>query len=56
MRTAYRVLMNVGCIPPELEMRKEIINIKSLINTIEDDKKRARKSKELNISSTWNLI
>ncbi len=48
LRIAYRFLKNAGCIPPELETRNEIINLHSLINTIDDDKERLRKIRELN--------
>jgi hypothetical protein len=48
LRMAYRFLKNSGCIPPELEMRKELINMNTLINTIDDDKERLKKIRELN--------
>ncbi len=48
LRLSYKILKNAGCIPPELEMRNEIINLCSLINTIDDDKERLRKIRELN--------
>ena len=48
LRIAYRVLKNAGYIPPEIELRNEIINMSSLINTIDDDKERLKKIKELN--------
>ena len=48
LRMAYRFLKNAGCIPPELEMRNEIINLCDLLNTIDDDKERLKKIKELN--------
>jgi len=48
LRIAYRILKNAGCIPPEIEMRNEIINMSALINTIDDDKERLKKIKELN--------
>lgn len=48
LRAAYRVLKNAGCIPPELEDRKVIMNLRSLIDTIDDDGERLRKVKELN--------
>lgn len=48
LRMAYRFLKNAGCIPPELEVRKEIINMKELINTIDDDKERLKRLRELN--------
>jgi hypothetical protein len=48
LRPAYRVLKNSGCIPPELELRKEILSLRELINTLDDDKVRLRKIRELN--------
>ncbi len=48
LRAAYRVLKNAGCIPPELEIRKEIMNLKDLINTLDDERERLRKIRELN--------
>ncbi len=48
LRSAYRVLKNSGCIPPELELRKEVLSLRDLINTIDDDKERLRKIRELN--------
>jgi len=48
LRMAYRVLKNAGCLPPELELRNDIINLRDLIRTIDDDQKRIRKIRELN--------
>jgi len=48
LRIAYRILKNANCTPPELEFRKEVINLCSLVNTIDDDKERMKKLKELN--------
>lgn len=48
LRIAYKFLKNAGCIPPELEERKEIMNMCTLINTIDDDKERLKKIRELN--------
>ncbi len=48
LRMAYRILKNAACIPPELELRNEIINMSALINTIDDDKERLKKIRELN--------
>jgi hypothetical protein len=48
LRMAYRVLKNAGCPPPELELRNEIMNLRDLIRTIDDDQKRIRKIRELN--------
>ena len=48
LRMAYRVLNNAGHIPPELELKKEIMNLRSLIETIDDDAERLKKLAELN--------
>ncbi len=48
LRMAYKFLKSSGCIPPELEMRKEIVNLCSLMNTIDDDQERLKKIRELN--------
>ena len=48
LRLSYRILKNSGCIPPELELRKEIITLRELIRAIDDDKERLRKIRELN--------
>ncbi|MEW6600042.1 MAG: DnaJ family domain-containing protein [Nitrospirota bacterium] len=48
LRAVYRILKNSGYVPPELELRNEIINLKSLISTIDDDQERLRKLRELN--------
>jgi len=48
LRMAYRILKNAGCLPAELELRKEVLNLRELINTIDDDKDRIKKIRELN--------
>jgi hypothetical protein len=48
LRMAYKFLKNAGCVPPELEMRNEIINMCSLMNTLDDDKERLKKIRQLN--------
>jgi hypothetical protein len=48
LRMAYRILKNAGCVPPEIELRNEIINLSALINNLDDDKKRLKKLRELN--------
>ncbi len=48
LRAAYRVLKNAGCVPQELELRKEIISLRSMINSLDDDRERMKKIRELN--------
>lgn len=52
LRLAYRILRNNGFIPPELELRNDVINLQRLIQTIDDDKERVRKQRELNFKMT----
>jgi hypothetical protein len=46
-RMAYRILKNAGFIPPEVELRKEIVTLRELLNTVEDDEERRKKRREL---------
>jgi len=48
LRMSYKILKNAGCLPPELELRNEIISLRDLINTIDDDQVRLKKLRELN--------
>ncbi len=48
LRMVYRILKNAGCIPPEIELRNEVLNMSALINTIDDDKERLKKIREFN--------
>jgi hypothetical protein len=48
LRMAYRFLKNAGCIPPELELRNEVVNLKNLMETIDDDKERLQKLRQFN--------
>jgi len=48
LRMSYRVLRNAGCLPPELELRNEIISLRCLLRTIDNDLDRTKKLRELN--------
>lgn len=37
LRVAYRVLKNAGCVPPEVEARREIAGLVALLATLDDD-------------------
>ncbi len=47
LRVAYKVLKNAGCLPPELELRKEIITLKSLLAAVENEGDRRKRAREL---------
>ncbi len=44
LRMGYRILRNAGCLPPELEARKEIARLGALIAAGADSQERARLS------------
>ncbi|MGR4051676.1 DnaJ family domain-containing protein [Kosakonia cowanii] len=37
LRVGYRLLKNAGYLPPELEMRKEAVELVDLLSTVEND-------------------
>jgi hypothetical protein len=49
LRMAYKVLKNAGCLPPELELRKEIVSLRELIDGMDDDADRLKKIRQLNL-------
>jgi len=48
LRVAYKILKNAGCIPPELELRREIITLRDLLQSIEDEDGKRERIRELN--------
>ncbi len=48
LRLTYRILRNADCLPPELELRNEIISLRKMIDSLDDDKERIKKIRELN--------
>lgn len=37
LRAGFRILKNAGCLPPELEQRKQAVELASLLQSIHDD-------------------
>jgi len=48
LRLAYRILKNADCIPPEIELKKEIRQTESLLAGITDVQKKYKTMKKLN--------
>lgn len=48
LRVAYKILKNAGCIPPELELRREIITLRDLLRSIDGEDGKRDKIRELN--------
>lgn len=49
LRMAFRMLKNAGCLPPELEERREIENAKQLLAQLTDEGERYRQMQKLNV-------
>ena len=47
MRMAYKILRNAGCLPPELEERKELNRLVDLLEKCEDEQERVRQMQKL---------
>ncbi|MGD8877468.1 MAG: DUF1992 domain-containing protein, partial [Syntrophobacterales bacterium] len=48
LRLAYKVLKNADCLPPELELKKEIRTAEELLNSLEDESSKYRQIKKIN--------
>ena len=48
LRLAYKILKDAGFLPPEMELRKEILSSKELLSTVEDDGERRKLGKKIN--------
>jgi hypothetical protein len=48
LRLAYKILKNAGCLPPEIEMKKEIVQTEELLAAVEDVTEKYRLLKKLN--------
>ncbi|MGW8272016.1 MAG: DnaJ family domain-containing protein [Thermodesulfovibrionales bacterium] len=48
LRMAYRILKNAGCVPPEIDLLRQIASLRELIECLDDDRERMRRVRELN--------
>lgn len=48
LRMAYKILKNAGCVPPELELKREISRTEDLLASMEDTEEKYRVMKKLN--------
>ena len=48
MRLAYKILKNADCLPPELELKKDIVHLEEMLRGIEDVEEKYRQMKRLN--------
>lgn len=47
LRMAYKMLKNAGFVPPEVELRKDIVSLREMLGTLDDDEQRRRVRREL---------
>lgn len=52
LRMAYKILKNADCLPPELELKKEIRQMEDMLAGIPDEKERYRLIKKINLKIT----
>lgn len=52
LRLSYKILKNAGCLPPEIELLKEIRQTEDLLAGIEDLEEQYRLTKRLNLLIT----
>ncbi|MGA8573276.1 MAG: DnaJ family domain-containing protein [Desulfobaccales bacterium] len=48
LRMAYKILKNADCLPPELEVRKEIVTLQDLVADLEDEAEKLKQMRRLN--------
>ncbi len=48
LRLAYKILKNADCLPPELQLKKEIRQMEDMLDAIPDEKERYRLIKKIN--------
>ena len=48
LRMAYKILKNADCLPPELEVRKEIVTLQDLVAGLKDEAEKLKQMRRLN--------
>lgn len=48
LRLAYKILKNADCLPPELELKKEIRQMEDMLEAIPDEREKYRQIKKIN--------
>jgi hypothetical protein len=47
LRMAFKILKDAGCLPPEVELRKEIASLSELLDAVVEPEERTRVRREL---------
>jgi hypothetical protein len=48
-RLAFKILKNANCLPPEIELRRDIVCLRDLLRTIEDGDRSTRLMRDVNM-------
>jgi hypothetical protein len=48
LRLAYKILKNADCLPPEIQLKKEIRQMEEMLATIPDEREKYRQIKRIN--------
>jgi hypothetical protein len=48
LRLSYKILKNADCLPPELQLKKEIRQMEDMLENIPDEKEKYRQIKKIN--------
>jgi hypothetical protein len=48
LRMAYKILKNADCLPPELVLRQEVINLQDLVAALPDESEKLKQMRRLN--------
>ena len=48
LKMAYKILKNADCLPPELELRKDILTLQELVASMEDEAEKLLQMRRLN--------
>ncbi len=48
LRMAYKILKNADCLPPELELRKEVVHLQDLVASLPDEAEKLKQMRRLN--------
>jgi hypothetical protein len=48
LKLAYKILKDAGFLPPEIELRKEIVTLKALLDEVSDEEERVKLARRIN--------
>ncbi len=48
LRMAYKILKNADCLPPELQLRQEVLTLQDLVASMEDEAEKLKQMRRLN--------